>query len=182
MKKLIRIISILFIIITTFAETGRINLAVYSGLYLPLGDDSEIYSVAPLFGGRFLYKYSEKIDLAGNLMLTYPGTSDDKVDDFSGSIISLNANIRYKDPVRKIYYGGGLGIYKKSWKITIDIPDDEPFMKSKSSAELGLMGVVGKSYKMKDFSLEPEIKLHLIGDTFGITAEVGISFPIDIDE
>ena len=165
MKKLM----IVLLVVSVSAFAGLVEFGGHAGVFIPTGDNSDVFKVSPIFGVNIL-AHMQMFAIEGSISYS-PLSTEDILGylDYSASMIPILAGIRtYSGP---IFYGGGLALHVASVSGE-DVTDD-------TDSEFGCYGNVGMIFPTGGMDIEASLKYHLVDFNsnvawFSLTA--GINF------
>ena len=168
MKKLM----IVLMVVSVSAFAGLVEFGGHAGLFIPTGDNSDLYKTSPIFGVDIL-AHMQMFAIEGSISYSPLGIEEiPGYLDHSANIIPILAGIRtYSGP---IFYGGGLALHIAS--VSYESSGEKY---DETDSEFGGYGNVGMIFPTGGMDIEASLKYHLVDFNFdaawlGLTA--GINF------
>jgi len=164
---------IVLLLASVSAFSGLVEFGGHAGIFLPAGDDLDLFNISPIFGVDALI-HMPMFAIEGSI--SYAPLSTDGLlgnTDYSASMIPVLAGLRtYAGP---IFYGGGLAYHTAS----VSFVDALGVKHDNTDSEFGGYGNIGMVLPVGGMDVEASLKYHLVDFDFdsawlGLTA--GISF------
>ena len=168
-----KFLLIVLLVASVSAFSGLVEFGGHAGVFLPAGDDLDLFKTSPIFGVDALV-HMPMFAIEGSI--SYAPLSTDGlpgVTDYSVNIIPVLAGIRtYSGP---LFYGGGLAYHISS----VSFVDIAGVKHDETESKFGGYANVGTVLPLGGMDIEASLKYHLVdfdfdGAWFGLTA--GINF------